>query len=152
MKTEDLIECIKYEGHEPGLSLIIYKDTINETFVKKCMYKDEIEFLKIGESTHSKKLNKLDIYFPLVFFDALEAKKYGLKIECNSKYKFNSYFNLTCDPENLITVENILFQEAIGHHLKIDIKKCLSCSTIWKVTEEYDSHHGNNIQCSIIEN
>lgn len=152
MTTENLIECVKYDGHEPGLFIIIYKDIKNETFLKKCIFKEEIEFLKIGESTYSKRLGKLDSYYPLVFFDALEAKKYGLKIECNSKYKFHSYFNLTCDPENLITLENVLFEDAIGHHLKIDIKQCSSCCTKWKISEEYDSHHGNNIQCSLIEN
>lgn len=66
------------------------------------------EWLNIGENTHVKRRDKLDVHFSLAFFTALEAKKYGYIILCNYEHEILTYNGLTCDPEELILVKSLL--------------------------------------------
>lgn len=146
-----MIEIDKFPGHEPGLEIVILKDELTNTFIKKCTYNTEVEFLNIGETTYHKRLDKLNTHFPLVIFGLLEAKKYGLKINCQDNNEFWTHNGLTCDPEGLELIQSVSFNEAIGHHLKEEIVKCPKCQTKWNIKEEYDSHHGYNRQCTKIK-
>lgn len=145
--TQKSLELLnKFDGHEPELILEIYNSEIG--LLKKCIFKDQIEWLEVGENTYMKRLEKLDIHFPLVFFTAVEAKKYGFIIPCNYKSEIFSYHGLTCDPENLKLLELVSMDEAIGHHLKVEKYECPNCKEKWLIDEEYDSHHGYNRKCS----
>lgn len=77
-----MTEIDRYKGHEPELEIVILKDKANNQFIKKCIYKTEVVCLEIGENTYKKRLDKLSIHFPFVIFDIIEAKKYGLEIQC----------------------------------------------------------------------
>jgi hypothetical protein len=144
----DLTLLDTLQGHEPELKLEIYWS--RDGLLKKCLYKGMEEWLSIGENTHVKRRDKLDVYFPLVFFTALEAKKYGYIIPCNYEHEILTYNGLTCDPEDLIHVKSLLFEEVIGYHRKEDVFKCPKCKKLWLIQEEYDSHHGYNRKCSIV--
>lgn len=48
----ELNELASYSGHEPGLLISIYNS--NNGLLKKCVYKGEVEWLKVGESTYKK--------------------------------------------------------------------------------------------------
>lgn len=146
MTENSLKQIDELVGHEPGLILGIYK--LNDALLKKCEYNRETEWLEIGENTYLKRLDKLDRYFPLVFFTAMEAKKYGYIIPCNYEGELLSYHGLSCDPENLQLIELISFNEAIGIHLKIEKFECPNCKEKWVIEEEYDSHHGYNRKCT----
>ena len=149
MTNKNLIELDFFDGQEPGLKLTVFNSDIG--LIKRCEFKDQIEWLKVGENTYIKRLDKLNIHFPLVFFTAVEAKKYGFVIPCNYKGEIHSYYGLTCDPEKLKLIESISFSEAIGNHLKIDKFKCPNCNQKWLIEEEYDSHHGTNRKCKKME-
>ncbi len=147
--NKNLIELDIFDGHEPGLKLTVFNSDIG--LIKRCEFKDQIEWLKIGEDTHNKRLDKLKIYFPLVFFTAIEAKKYGFEIHCNYIGEIHSFYDLTCDPEKLKLIKRISFSKAIGNHIKSDKFKCPDCNQKWLIEEEYDSHHGTNRKCKKIE-
>jgi hypothetical protein len=144
-------EIDRYLGHEPGLEIVILRNDADKSFIKKCIYKTEVELLNIGDTTYHKRLDKLANHFPFVIFDILEAKKYGLEINCKNKNNFWTYHGLTCDPENLKLIEKISFEKAIGNHIKEDVFKCPKCGTKWNIKEEYDSHHGFNRNCTKIK-
>ena len=145
-------EIDRFAGHEPGLEIIIQQDESNSELYKKCIYKNEIELLKVGENTYNNRINKLDIHFPFVIFDVLETKKYGIVIDCMKQNNFWSYYGLTCDPQKLKLIKSNYFDEAIGCHRKEEIYKCPTCFKIWQINEEYDTHHGYNRQCKVVEN
>lgn len=146
MIQNNLIELDNFEGHELGLTLRIYK--ANNVLIKKCEYNNETEWLEIGENTDLKRLDKLDRYFPLVFFTVFEAKKYGYIIPCNYVGEILTYHGLSCDPEDLELIELISFDEAIGNHLKVETFECPKCKERWLIEEEYDSHHGYTRKCT----
>jgi hypothetical protein len=114
----DLTMLDTFEGHEPGLILEIYWS--KDGMLKKYLYNGMEEWLNIGENTHIKRREKLDVHFPLLFFTAIEAKKCGYIIPYNYKYEILSYNGLTCDPEDLIHVKSLLFEEVIGYHRNED--------------------------------
>jgi hypothetical protein len=149
MTKKDLIELDIFDGHEPGLKLTVFSSDTG--LIKKCEFKDQVEWLKVGENTHNKRLDKLNIHFPLVLFTAIEAKKYGFEIPCNYEGEIHSYYGLSCDPEKLCLTKKISFSEAIGHHMRVDEFKCPECNQKWLIEEEYDSHRGTNRKCKKIE-
>ena len=149
MTNNNLIKLDIFDGNEPGLKITVFNSDTG--LIKRCEFKDQIEWLKVGENTYNKSLDKLDIHFPLVFFTAIEAKKYGFKIPCNYEGEIHSYYGLTCDPEKLELTKKISFSGAIGHHIRVDELKCPDCNQKWLIEEEYDSHYGTNRKCKKLE-
>lgn len=149
MTENNFIELDSYEGHEPDLKIFILKQ--GEELLKKCEFKSLVEYLQIGENTNAKRQDKLNEYFPLVFFTEIEAKKYGFMIPCGYLGRIHTYNGLTCDPENLRLIKTIDFKEGIGFHEKLEQFECPSCKNIWLIKEVYDSHKGNIRDCSLLD-
>lgn len=148
MTENNIIELDSYEGHEPDLKIFILKQ--GEKLLKKCEFKSLVEYLQIGENTNAKRQDKLNEYFPLVFFTEVEAKKYGFMIPCGYKGRIHTYNGITCDPENLRLIKTIDFNEGIGFHEKLEQFECPSCKKIWLIKEVYDSHKGYMRDCSTL--
>ena len=117
-------------------------------------YKREI-WLKVGENSDQKyfERNQVDFqkkqlnHFPLTFFNFSEAIKNGMILNCNMLGSIDNYHGLSCAPKNLRMLKEVSSNEAMGHHIKIDIFQCESCGTYYKIREEYDSHKGTNFIC-----
>jgi hypothetical protein len=140
LNTEERVyQCLKCHG--------FWKNSVD-------MYNREI-WLKVGENSDQKYIernqedfqNKKLNHFPLTFFRITEALKHGMVLNCGVLGSIDNYHGLSCAPKNLREIKKVSFNEAIGNHVKIDIFKCKSCGTYYKIREEYDSHHGTNLVC-----
>ncbi|MCB9033166.1 MAG: hypothetical protein H6553_04965 [Chitinophagales bacterium] len=136
---------IQFEDTYPkGLYITIYKN--ENTYVKKCVYKNTIVYLPLGSGDNIKFKDGSDKTF-FVSFKVDEAKKYGFIIPCNYNGYIEPYKNLSCNPDDLVMIEELYKEEFLGYKKSNRLYECPKCKKQWLITEEYDSHRGHTINC-----